>query len=201
MSGTLWKASLPNNGTRWNASLPMSGTDFTLRNARGRFLAMTAGSGAHPETGRKTPAAVAHIFLGQTNIFFVTVNAKDRVPWINQPAVQVALVEIWRDQACAWRVGYYLLMPDHLQFFCAPYDLSFGIDDWVTYWKRQFSRQHLDQPWEWQRGAFHHRMRNRIEYEEKLAYVRENPLRKGLVKNPDDWPFQGHVHDVQWIGD
>jgi hypothetical protein len=37
--------------------------------------------------------------------------------------------------------------------------------------------------------------------EEKLAYVRENPLRKNLVKNPDDWPFQGRVHDVQWIGD
>jgi hypothetical protein len=31
--------------------------------------------------------------------------------------------------------------------------------------------------------------------------VRENPLRKGLVLNPDDWPFQGRVHDIQWIGD
>ena len=57
-----------------------------------------------------------------------------------------------------------------------------------------------DQAWEWQRRAFHHRMRDRIEYEEKLAYVRENPWRKNLVMNPDDGPFQGRVHDVQWIG-
>jgi hypothetical protein len=65
---------------------------------------MTAGDGAYPEVGRKTPAAGAHVFLGHT-------------------------------------------------------------------------------------------------YEEKLAYVRENPLRENLVKNAGDWPFQGRIHDVQWIGD
>ena len=112
-------------------------TCFTNRNARGRFLAMTAGDGAYPEVGRKTPAAGAHVFLGHTNVFFVTVNAKDRVPWMNQAVVQTALVEIWREQACAWRVGYFLLMPDHLHFFCAPYDLRFGIDEWIIFWKRQ----------------------------------------------------------------
>ena len=154
------------------------GTCFTNRNARARFLAMTAGYGAYPEVGRKTPAAGAHVFLGHTNVFFVTANAKDRVRWMNQAVVQAALVEIWRDEAKAWRVGYYLLMPDHLHFFCAPHDLRFGIDDWITFWKRHFSRRHTDQGWEWQRRAFHHRMHDRIEYEEKLAYVRENPLRE-----------------------
>ncbi len=67
---------------------------------------MTEGFGAYPQVGRKTPATGAHISLGHSNLFFVTVNAKDRVPWINQPAVQAALVEIWRDEARAWRVGY-----------------------------------------------------------------------------------------------
>ena len=189
---------------KWSAVervLTTNETRFTFGKPRGRFLAMTAGYGAYPEVGRKTPAVGAHVFIGHTNIFFVTVNAKDRVPWMNQPAVQSSLVEIWRDQAAAWRVGYYLLMPDHLHFFCAPCDLRFGIDEWITFWKRQFSRQHTDQTWDWARRAFHHRMRDRIEYEEKLAYVRENPLRKGLVLNPDDWPFQGRVHDIQWIGD
>src|ERR1039457_3246640 len=103
---------------------------------------MAAGDGAHHEVGRRTPAAGAHIFVSHTNIFFVTVNAKDRVPWISQAAVHSALVEIWRDQACAWPVGYYLLMPDHLHFFCAPFDLHFGIDGWITFWKRQFSRRY-----------------------------------------------------------
>jgi len=162
---------------------------------------MLEGPGAYPPVGRKTPAGRAHIFLGQPNIFFVTVNAKDGKPWMNQSTVHSSLAEIWRDEAKAWLVGYYLIMPDHLHLFCAPYDLRFDIDRWITFWKRQFSRRHLEPSWAWQRRGFHHRMRNRVEYEEKLIYVRENPLRKDLVKDSDDWPFQGRIHDLQWTGD
>jgi len=159
---------------------------------------MSKGIGGHRVIGRQTPAGGAHIFLWQPNIFFLSVNAKDRLPWIANAAVQSSLEEIWRDESQAWRVGYYLLMPDHLHLFCAPYDLRFGIDQWIEFWKRQFSRRHVDQPWQWQRRGVHHRMRNRIEYEEKLIYVQENPLRKNLVKHPDEWPFQGRIHDIQW---
>src|SRR5438552_14340426 len=162
---------------------------------------MTEGHGAYPNPGRRTPAGGAHLFISKPNIFFVTVNAKDKVPWLNQPAVQSSLAVIWHQEATAWLVGYYLLMPDHLHFFCAPHDLHFNIDTWITFWKRQFSRRHLDQPWEWQRRAFHHRLRNRIEYEDKLTYVQENPLRKNLVKSSEQWPFQGRVHDIRWTGD
>jgi len=31
--------------------------------------------------------------------------------------------------------------------------------------------------------------------------VSENPQRKALVKDSDDWPFQGRIHDIQWTGD
>ena len=41
-------------------------------------------------------------------------------------------------------------------------------------------------------------MRNRSEYEEKLAYVRENPVRKELAATPEDWPYQGRIHDIRW---
>src|SRR5258707_5717091 len=78
---------------------------------------MAEGQGPHREVGRGTPARGAHIFLGQLNFFFVTVNAKDKVPWMNQQSVQSSLSDIWRKEPCAWRVGYYLLMPDHLHFF------------------------------------------------------------------------------------
>jgi len=159
---------------------------------------MSRGEGIYPDVGRQTPAAGAHIHLGQPNIFFVTVNAKHAVPWMANEAVQKSLADLWGKQATAWLVGYYLIMPDHLHFFCAPHDLHFGIDHWVEFWKRQFSRRHLDQSWAWQRKSFHHRMRDRIEYEEKLAYVRENPLRKGLVKKPEDWAYQGRIHDIRW---
>jgi putative transposase len=159
---------------------------------------MVTGEVIHRAIGRQTPAAGAHIFLGQPNIFFVTVNAKDAVPWIANATAQSSLTQIWREEATTWRVGYYLIMPDHVHFFCAPHDLQFDIDTWMAFWKRQFSRRHLDKSWAWQRKSFHHRLRNRIEYEEKLAYVRENPLRKKLVAKPEDWPYQGAIHDLIW---
>jgi hypothetical protein len=115
---------------------------------------MAIGDGIHCEVERQTPAAGAHIFLGQPNIFFVTANCKDGIPWMADPTVNASLAEIWRTEATAWLVGYYLLMPDHLHLFCAPRDPHFGIDQWVKFWKSCFSRRHVAQPWSWQRKSF-----------------------------------------------
>jgi putative transposase len=104
---------------------------------------------------------------------------------------------IWRN-ADAWLVGDYLLMPDHLHLFCAPRDLKFTIEKWTAFWKSQFSRKHLCENWEWQRNAFHHRLRDAREYSDKWLYVRENPIRKNLVKEMDDWKFCGKIHDLRW---
>jgi hypothetical protein len=68
----------------------------------------------------------------------------------------------------------------------------------MKFWKHQFSRAQPQRPGEWQRVAFHRRMRDRIEYEERLQYVRENPMRRGLVKALDERPLQGRVHDLVW---
>ncbi len=162
---------------------------------------MARGCGIFREVGRQAPAGGAHIFLGGPNIFYVTVNAQHRVPWMDRSEVQNSLVDIWLNEAKAWQVGYYLIMPDHLHFFCAPYDLHFGIDRWISFWKARFSRRHLQQPWAWQRRAFHHRLRDRVEYEEKLLYVQENPVRRNLVKSSCEWSFQGRVYDIWWTGD
>ena len=115
-----------------------------------------------------------------------------------QSAVQETFVRIWREEATAWLIGYCLLMPDHLHFFCAARALHFGIDQWIKFWKSQFSRAHLDESWAFQRRSLHHRLRSQREYEDKLQYVRENPLRQSLAKGLDDWPFQGRAHDISW---
>jgi putative transposase len=145
--------------------------------------------------GRKTPASGVKIPLSGPNIVLLTVNTKDRIPWLAQPLVQESLKEIWRTSD-VWLAGYYVLMPDHLHLFCAPRDLVFTIEKWVAYWKGQFRRRHIDQSWTWQRACFHHRLRNSRQYEEKCLYVRENPLRKKLVSQPQDWPYQGTIHEL-----
>jgi REP element-mobilizing transposase RayT len=43
----------------------------------------------------------------------------------------------------------------------------------------------------WQPGFFDHILRNDESYSEKCEYVRENPVRAGLVQQAEDWPYQG----------
>lgn len=53
-------------------------------------------------------------------------------------------------------------------------------------WKHYLSKLHRI---EWQRDYFDHRLRNDESHEEKADYIRQNPVRAGLVAKPDHWPY------------
>jgi putative transposase len=137
------------------------------------------------------------VLSGQPTIVFLTVCTHNRQPWLAQTDAHAILRDAWQ-KAHAWLVGYYLLMPDHLHLFCAPHDLTVTLDNWVTYWKRMFTRAATNPDWAWQSGHWDTRLRRTENYQEKWAYIRENPLRKGLVTQPDDWPYQGMLNALRW---
>ncbi|HEY9510122.1 MAG TPA: hypothetical protein VIV82_09705 [Verrucomicrobiae bacterium] len=124
--------------------------------------------------------------------------------------------DIWQNTATAWLVSDYLLMPDHLHLFCAPHDLKFTIERWIGFWKDQLAKNLKKQsgaeigvaaatPYrterKFQAGGFHHRLRDGENYSQKWQYVRENPVRAGLVERPEDWLYCGRVHEIRWSGD
>jgi len=43
----------------------------------------------------------------------------------------------------------------------------------------------------WQEESFDHVLRSEESFEEKLEYIRQNPVRRGLVTRPEDyrWPW------------
>ena len=45
----------------------------------------------------------------------------------------------------------------------------------------------------WQRGFFDHVLRSEESYGQKWNYVRDNPIRAGLVANADGWPYAGEI--------
>jgi len=149
------------------------------------------------EPGRRKPPQGVRIDLGGPTIIFVTICTKDRVAWLACDEVHQLLRDVWLD-AQAWLVGDYVLMPDHLHLFAAPRDLRFTAEKWITYWKSQFSKSHQHAHWAWQSKSVHHRLRDADGYREKWQYMRENPLRAGLVKEPDAWPYRGTIHPLIW---
>jgi putative transposase len=147
------------------------------------------------EPGRHAPAKGVRINIGEANWVFLTVCTEKRVPWLAQVSVQDVLHRIWRDQATAWLVSDYVLMPDHLHLFCAPRDLKFTVERWMAFWKDRFVRTGLNCGG-FQAGGFHHRLREEESYAQKWQYVRENPVRMGLVSRAEDWRFFGRVHEI-----
>ncbi len=48
----------------------------------------------------------------------------------------------------------------------------------------------------WQKEFFDHLIRSGESYSEKWEYMRQNPVRAGLVSNADDWKYSGHIHYI-----
>ena len=89
-------------------------------------------------------------------------------------------------------------MPDHIHFFCTDAERGIGLSQFMQRWKEWTSKRlqreaGLSGPI-WQKGFFDHLLRSDESYSEKWTYVRNNPVRAGLVHSPDEWPYSGHIH-------
>jgi putative transposase len=146
--------------------------------------------------GRSNPAPGVHVYDASPTIAFLTVCTLQRLTGLATSEVHADLIGAWH-KADSWWVGRYVIMPDHIHLFCAPHSTDVTIEHWITFWKRQFRRQSPSAP-QFQSRGFHHRLRRAENYMEKWEYVRRNPVRAGLVREPDQWPFQGVLHDLVW---
>ena len=130
---------------------------------------------------------------------FVTVNAHQRKPILAKTDVANVILSAWK-QADTWLVGRYVIMPDHLHFFCAPRDLSVGLKRWIKFWKSQVSLRwpRPDEQPVWQLDFWDTQLRRGESYSEKWDYVWRNPVRKGLATRPEDWPYAGELNILVW---
>jgi len=91
-------------------------------------------------------------------------------------------------------------MPDHLHFFIRLVP-EYRLGATVGFLKKSLSVaiKGNDHPLpHWQPGFFDHMVRSAASYSEKWNYVYQNPVRAGLVKNADDWPYSGQVVEVRY---
>jgi putative transposase len=135
-------------------------------------------------------------------LYFLTACTDDRQPLLANEVSFGEVVAAWRKSAKfdGWFVGRFVLMPDHVHFFARPALDAKTCAEWMKAWKSISSRAigtklRINPP-VWQRDYFDHFMRSAQSYAEKWEYVRQNPVRKGLVAKPEGWPWQGVIHDL-----
>ncbi|MEM6260121.1 MAG: transposase [Planctomycetota bacterium] len=135
--------------------------------------------------------------LNQPTIVFVTVCTRDRRKLLTRDAVRDALLHAW-NQADAWRIGRYVIMPDHIHLFAGLMDERFDLDQWVRYWKSLAAKSIAHPDFKWQSGYWATRMRNAQQYESKWEDVKNNAVRHGLVEKACDWPYAGVIANLYW---
>jgi hydroxymethylpyrimidine kinase/phosphomethylpyrimidine kinase len=195
-----------NPGSATPATDPGSSTSAT---DPGSATPATDPGSATPATslGSSTPATTKHSHLRRLSkiftedpIYFVTTNTKGRNNILDNPRVHKILREEW-DAALdrhGWAIGSYVIMPDHVHFFCKPTHEAIKLSALMQHWKQWTSKRikkdlKMDEA-VWQSEFFDHVLRSHESYSEKWNYVEQNPVRAGLVDRAEDWSYLGFIH-------
>jgi REP element-mobilizing transposase RayT len=97
-----------------------------------------------------------------------------------------------RTQQGIWNMFEYVVMPTHVHLFCEVGDsgLKSALEDFKR-WTARRALGLLDQRGDrfWQREWFDHWSRSDEEDERITAYIRNNPVKAGLVQHILDWPY------------
>jgi REP element-mobilizing transposase RayT len=126
-------------------------------------------------------------------LYFVTFCTKNRRKIIAEEIAHRTMIQYGEAGARhGYALGRYVIMPDHVHLFVCGAG-EFCLSRWVAGLKRVIAAAVAGGRGIWQRGFFDHLVRNSESYEQKWNYVRENPVRAGLVPYADDWPFQGEI--------
>ena len=146
---------------------------------------------------RKRPV---HFPTVKSIIIFLTVCTRQRKPLLANDEAARLIIEAWQ-AANFWRVGRYVIMPDHIHLFCAPNTFPpQPLKKWIEFW-----RNHVTRAWPrptqipiWQREFWDRQLRRSESYAAKWQYVANNPVRHGYVRRAEDWPYQGELNVLDW---
>ncbi len=134
--------------------------------------------------------------LKENALIFLTVCSKNRAKVVANEKVHRELRNLWSD-ASQWIVGPYVLMEEHVHLIIAlSCSNTVPLTNWVAWWKRLSSRAIFPEKLNWQKSFWDSRIRNDEAFTAKCSYMRANPVRKGLVRVPSDWEFQGTIHRI-----
>ena len=139
--------------------------------------------------------------------YFITTNVNDALPVFARGECALVVIESLRWLAAQDRLvlAGYVVMPDHLHFAML---LSHGqtlgglMDSLKTHTAREVNKLLGRQGALWQAQYYDHVVRNVQSYAARLDYMHVNPVRKGLVQQPEDYLFStahpANQADIDW---
>ena len=159
------------------------------------------GRGSFVDVGRKSLPHLGPVGSG-ARIVFVTQAVAGRRGLLARAEVVETILEAWKGND-HWLIGRYVIMPDHLHFFCAPRVVETSLKKWMQVWRACATRNwpRAEEKPIWQKDFFDRDLRSGESYGEKWRYVLENPIRAGLVERAEEWSWQGELNVLRWAGE
>jgi putative transposase len=120
--------------------------------------------------------------------YFITICCRQRgVNQLGKPEIAQELFRTAEQYHTSedWYLNLLLLMPDHLHMLVSVSGEA-SLSKVIRDFKRIATRKRKI---EWQRNFFDHRLRHDESETEKYDYICENPVRAGLVREAENWPF------------
>ncbi len=140
----------------------------------------------------KRPRLKDFDYIG-TYAYFVTILTKDRGTYLKEVEVVDSLIGILVEKARSERFSVlaYCFMPDHLHLLVSGEDDNSNLKKFISlfkqksgYWFKKNYNKNL-----WHISYYDHILRKEESIENVALYILENPVRRGLVSDPKEYPF------------
>ena len=119
---------------------------------------------------------------------------------LREPAIAHQIIEAWNHfDGDRYRLLAWVVMPNHVHLLIQPnaeIPLSRIIQSWKSFTSRKIAawcaERKIPAFCGWQRDYWDRYIRDEIHFSNACAYIRENPVRAGLVQQAEDWPFSSY---------
>jgi putative transposase len=125
---------------------------------------------------------------------FVTFSCYRRLPYLGSAVSRNLFeqsLEVMRVRY-EFRVIGYVLMPEHIHMLVSEPGKAL-LSKAIQALKLSVSVQSRERPF-WQARYYDFNVRSEEKPEEKLSYMHRNPVERGLVRRPEDWPWSSYRH-------
>jgi putative transposase len=127
---------------------------------------------------------------------FVTFSCYRRLPYLDDDHARSTFLDILERtrKRHNFQIYGYVLMPEHVHLLLSEPPKA-KLEDIFRTLKTQTSRKLKgDRPQFWQRRYHDFNVFTQPKFREKLRYMHRNPVKRGLVENPEDWPWSSYRH-------
>jgi putative transposase len=125
---------------------------------------------------------------------FVTFSCYHRLPYLSERLRDIFLSSLERTRTnYSLRVYGYVVMPEHVHLLVSEPDVEM-LSKSIQALKISVARLAAPVSPFWQKRYYDHNVRDYESFVEKLNYIHQNPVKRGLCERPEDWRWSSFRH-------